>query len=55
MSHLVGGTTSCPADDGSAVLVAFAYPGSGSVDVWAEVTGCATISNGYIYAGGELP
>jgi hypothetical protein len=55
VSHLVGSTTSCPADDGSAVLVAFGYPGSGSVDVWAEVTGCATISNGYIYAGGELP
>jgi hypothetical protein len=55
VSHLIGGTTSCPADDGSAVLVAFAYPGSGSVDVWAEVTGCATISNGYISAGGQLP
>ena len=45
----------CPADDGSAVLVAFAYPGRGSVDVWAEVTGCATIANGYIYASGDLP
>jgi hypothetical protein len=32
-----------------------AEAGRGSADVWAEVTGCATISNGYIYAGGELP
>jgi hypothetical protein len=55
VSHLVGAMYHCPGDDGSAVLVAFAYPGRGSVDVWAEVTGCATISNGYIYAAGELP
>ena len=55
VSHLVGAVYHCPADDGSAVLVAFGYPGRGSVDVWAEVTGCATIANGYIYASGELP
>jgi hypothetical protein len=55
VSHEVGAMYHCPMDDGSAVLVAFAYPGRASVDVWAGVTGCATISNGYILVGGGLP
>lgn len=55
VSHLVGTEYNCPADDGSAVLVAFAYPGRPAVDLWAEVTGCATMTNGYIAVSGELP
>jgi hypothetical protein len=55
VSHEVGAIYHCPMEDGTAVLVAFAYPGRAAVDVWAEVTGCATISNGYILVGGELP
>jgi hypothetical protein len=55
VSHLVGSEHGCAGDDESAVLVAFSYPGRGSVDVWAEITGCATIANSYIYASGELP
>jgi hypothetical protein len=55
LSHQAGPQYGCARDDGSAVLVAFAYPGGASADLWAEVTGCATISNGSIYAAGELP
>ena len=55
VSHEVGAMYHCPADDGSAELVAFAYPGHPDVDVWAEVTGCSAMSNGYIDVSGELP
>jgi hypothetical protein len=55
VSHLVGVEYNCPMDDGSAVLVAFAYRGHPDVDLWAEVTGCAVMSNGYIAVSGQLP
>jgi hypothetical protein len=55
VSHLIGVDYHCPMDDGSAVLVAFAYPGHPDVDVWAEVTGCPAMSNGYIDVAAELP
>jgi hypothetical protein len=50
LGHVDGSATSCPADDGSATIVALAYPRSQSIDLWLETTGCASTSNGYIYA-----
>ncbi len=44
------GTTSCPADLGSASLLAFAYPGRQDVDLWYADSGCATLDNGEIGA-----
>ena len=55
VSHLIGVEYHCPMDDASAVLVAFAYPGHADVDVWAEVSGCPAMSDGYIDVAGELP
>jgi hypothetical protein len=54
LSHPDGGVLSCPAADGTAALVAFQYPGRPDVDLWAYLNGCATVSNGYILAAGNL-
>ena len=48
LSHVVGGTTSCPMDDGSVTVIAFAYPGRPDVDLWFARTGCQSLSNGSI-------
>lgn len=45
------GVTSCPMDDGSATILALAYPDE-TVDLWLNTTGCGGVSNGYILAGG---
>jgi hypothetical protein len=44
------GTTSCPADLGSASVLAFAYPGRQDVDLWYADSGCPTLDNGEIAA-----
>jgi hypothetical protein len=50
LSHPDGGITSCPMDDGSAEVLALAYPGAPDVDLWITLNGCRTVSNGYISA-----
>jgi hypothetical protein len=50
LSHPVGGVVNCPADDGSAIVVAFAYPGRADVDLWFTPSGCAALSNGHVRA-----
>jgi hypothetical protein len=52
LSHIDGGVMSCPADDGSAEVLALAYPGRPDVDLWVTLNGCGGVSNGYITAGG---
>jgi hypothetical protein len=47
-----GGVVNCPADDGSAEVLALAYPGRPGVDLWISLNGCGGVSNGYIDAGG---
>jgi hypothetical protein len=44
--------TLCPMDDGAVALLAFWYPGRPDVDVWAQLSGCTLVSNGYIVAAG---
>jgi hypothetical protein len=48
LSHLDDVETSCPNDDGSVTVFAFAYAGRADVDMWYARTGCQQISNGYI-------
>jgi hypothetical protein len=42
----------CPMDDGSAEVLALAYPDRPDVDLWVALNGCGGVSNGYITAGG---
>jgi hypothetical protein len=44
------GTFHCPADLGSASVIAFAYAGRADVDLWFSDSGCATLDNGRIAA-----
>lgn len=53
LSHTDGGVFhSCPMDDGSAEVLALAYPGHPDIDLWIKLNGCAYVSNGYILAAG---
>ncbi len=54
---LTGGTAfehagACPMDDGAAALLAFSYPGRPDVDLWAQLSGCSIVANGYILGAG---
>lgn len=55
LSHVVGGATNCPSDDGAATVVALSYPGRGDVDLWFPGGGCPMVSNGCISAVGRVP
>ena len=50
LSHPDGGSSSCPNDDGSAVVIAFSYPNAPDVDLWFASTGCESLRNGTIIA-----
>ena len=52
LSHPDGAAVSCPADDGSAEILALAYPGRPDIDLWISLNGCGGVSNGHITAGG---
>jgi hypothetical protein len=52
LSHTDGGVVNCPMDDGSAEVLALAYPGRPDIDLWVKLNGCGGVSNGYITAGG---
>jgi hypothetical protein len=52
LSHPDGAEVNCPMDDGSAEVLALAYPGHPDVDLWVKLNGCGGVSNGYIMAGG---
>ena len=51
LGHVDGGMTSCPADDGSAEVVALSYLGRADVDLWISLSGCGGVSNGHIVLG----
>ncbi len=51
LSHPLGEVLNCPADDGSAELIALSYSGRPDVDLWVLLNGCGGVSNGYIVAG----
>jgi hypothetical protein len=53
LSHTGGGAVNCPMDDGSAEVLALAYPGHPDVDLWVKLNGCGGVSNGYITARGQ--
>jgi len=46
------GMTNCPADDGSAALVVFAYGTAGYIDALVRPTGCRSVTNGAGYTNG---
>jgi len=50
LSHPLGEVTGCPDDDGSAEVIALSYPSRGDVDLWVTLSGCTTVSNGFIWA-----
>lgn len=50
LSHPDGDVMSCPMADGSAEVLALAYPGRPDIDLWIMLNGCATVSNGFISA-----
>jgi hypothetical protein len=52
LRHPDGGVTICPMDDGSAEVLALAYPGGPDVDLWIKLNGCGGVDNGHISAGG---
>lgn len=52
LSHVDGGSVSCPMDDGSYAVLVLAYPGRPDVDLWVKLNGCGGVSNGDIMAGG---
>lgn len=54
LSHTDGGVVNCPADDGSAEVLALAYPGRLDVDLWVRLNGCSGVSNGHITAGSRV-
>lgn len=51
LSHVDGGVTSCPADNGSVEVVTLSYPHRPDVDLWINLSGCGGVSNGYIVLG----
>ncbi len=51
LSHPDGARVSCPLADGSAEVLALAYPGRPDVDLWVTIGGCGGVSNGHILAG----
>ncbi|HEY6501888.1 MAG TPA: hypothetical protein VIZ20_20845, partial [Streptosporangiaceae bacterium] len=52
LSHTDGGAVNCPADDGSAEVLALAYFGHPGIDLWIKLNGCSGVSNGHITTGG---
>jgi len=53
LGHTDGGLYHCPADLGRVTLAVFSFPGRDDVDLWST-DGCATVSNGVIFASGQL-
>jgi hypothetical protein len=53
LSHTDGGFISCPADDGSAEVIALVYPHRGTIDLFETLNGCRSVANGFIVAGME--
>ncbi len=53
LSHPDGGSVSCGAINGSAEVLALAYPGRPGVDLWITLGGCGGVFNGYITTGGD--
>jgi hypothetical protein len=47
LSHVDGLESACASDDGTAMVLAFAYPGR-TVDLWYQVGGCPSVANGAI-------
>jgi hypothetical protein len=54
LAHVDGGVTSCPMDDGSAAVAAFALPGRSDVAIWVHLTGCRSDDNGVIVGGDAI-
>lgn len=54
LSHTDGGVSSCPSDNGSAVIVVLTYPRLGDIDLFGGLSGCTSISNGHIIVPGSL-
>jgi hypothetical protein len=52
LSHPDGAVVNCPMDDGSAEVLALAYPSRPDVDLWIKLNGCRGVSNGSITAAG---
>ncbi len=42
----------CPMDDGAVAVLAFSYLGRADVDLWARLSGCTPVGNGYILGAG---
>ncbi|MCL2463863.1 MAG: hypothetical protein FWF28_02175 [Micrococcales bacterium] len=53
LSHTDGDLVSCPFDDASTTVVAFAFPGRADVDLWVKANGCQTVANGFILAAND--
>jgi hypothetical protein len=47
-----GRAYNCPMDDGAVALLVFSYPGQPDVDLWAGLSGCTLVGNGYILGAG---
>jgi hypothetical protein len=51
LSHTVGTASTCPADVGTATVLAFGYPGGTGAALWQADSGCPFLSNGTIEVG----
>lgn len=54
IAHTNGGVYHCPADDGTANLLVFRYPGRPDVDLLAKANGCQDVVNGDILVNGGV-
>lgn len=54
LAHVDGGVHSCPMDDGSAAVAAFAFRDRPDVAIWIHATGCRTDDNGVIVGGDAI-
>ncbi len=52
LRHTVGGSVSCPMDDGAAEIIALSYAGRPAVDLWVKLNGCRYAANGFIETAG---
>lgn len=50
LAHTDGGSVVCPNDNGSVIVVAFAYADGRHASLWLRATGCPSVANGTIRA-----
>jgi hypothetical protein len=53
LGHLNGGRAHCPMHDGSVTVLMLQYPHRAAANLWLDVRGCSSASNGHVRAPGS--